>query len=673
VNATARDFYGFTSAMSYARLLISACSKEPMPSGMTKKQLPPRYAATPLIQHYFNNIFVMLPIFEEASFYGSVDAVYHTERKASAFDHWTVRMVLALGCISSSDQRGDTHYLEAVGHINAALEYAEEVLHPGHISTIQAILLLVQYALMDPQHFDSWHLIGACSRLVVDIGLHQDPSKSSYISKSKLELRRRVFWAVYALDRYVKLRYPLSISISNQLCRSTSLVHARAFSFSDDSAHVSYPFNNQNTPAKSPPTTKAYMWLQSYDAALDLFKIRRIQSSWYTDLFQSGHDAWSDPYPYIWRRYSEMSTWFSNISSSTLPSTRSFFEIELLYSYVYLLSPSPRCPRITPYAKRLIFEHCIAYSTAMLALLNDASSPTTKTPLTFYDAMRSYMTASQFLDVISRNIDTILSPIPPTPPATSPPVVSASISAPHDIANVDPFSNPSQTASTDSKHPSNLNVSALPPPFPTPVIPPHDTTNPTSTTVAPDPTSRAIAAINDFTTILSRFGARFGNVAWRDKFQNDAAGLLHQLYARGSSSPMSSPSSGYAQPQMQGQYGHNPNQGHGGAVATQGGYDFNSSATMHPPLIPPPPVTANARAYDWGNHHQAAHSNGVNPGVEQYGMYAPPNPNTNANGVGVGGVGTGVRQGQTSPQQTPFMPPPTSSMGEFGQAAEWRS
>lgn len=201
VNATARDFYGFTSAMSYARLILSASSKEALPMGLTKA-LPPRYAATPLIQHYLNNIFSLLPILDEASLYACVDAVYHTEDDATAFDHWIVRMVLAISCLAQSEQRGDTLYSDAVGHLNAALEHAEDVLHPGFISSIQALLLLVEYAMMDPHHFDSWTLIGAASRAMVDLGIHQDPSRSTSINRAKLEIRRRVYWCVYALDRY---------------------------------------------------------------------------------------------------------------------------------------------------------------------------------------------------------------------------------------------------------------------------------------------------------------------------------------------------------------------------------------------------------------------------------------------------------------------------------------
>jgi len=102
-----------------------------------------------------------------------------------------------------SRQRGDAMYTDAIGHVCTALEVADSVLHPGSIWSIQAMLLLVQFSMLDPAHFDSWTLIGAASRAMVDLGLHQDPSKSSKTAKKKLELRRRVYHIVYCLDRYV--------------------------------------------------------------------------------------------------------------------------------------------------------------------------------------------------------------------------------------------------------------------------------------------------------------------------------------------------------------------------------------------------------------------------------------------------------------------------------------
>ncbi|KAJ4368463.1 hypothetical protein N0V83_006820 [Neocucurbitaria cava] len=465
VNATARDFYGFTTEMSYARLIQSASTKEPLPTGMTKA-LPPKFAATPLIQHYLNNIFTLLPVFEEASLYSSVDAIYQQGDNATPWDKWSVRMVLAIACLSQSDQRGDTQYSDAVGHVNAALENAEDVLHPGYVTSIQALILWTIYATMDPHHFDSWTLIGAASRAMVDLGIHQDPSKNV----------------------------------------STSLVQTRAFSFSDEAAHVAFPFQTAGpSPKYSSPTQ---FFQQSFDSALDMFRIREIQSEWYMDLFQSGREPWQDPYPYTWKQYARMTEWFQDMPQSTLPAIKSFFELELLYSYVYILSPSPRIPHIHEYAQRLIFEHCISYATNLLSLLNKPSN-ITKPPVTFYDAMRAYMTGRQFVDVLSRNMDMMLDPRPPIPPTPSAP----------------------QTESEDPLAPPTA-ISA--PPFPLPLLS-------DGQPMPSDPTTRAINAINDFTSVLSNFGLRFGFTHWRDRFQRESAALSAQLYQRTNVSPHASP------------------------------------------------------------------------------------------------------------------------------------
>jgi hypothetical protein len=247
---------------------------------------------------------------------------------------------------------------------------------------------------------------------------------------------------------------------------------------------------------------QSHLFQQSFDTAIDLFKIREIQSEWYMDLFQSGREPWQDPYQYIWKQYNRMSDWFHDMPQSTLPAVKSFFELELLYSYVYILSPNPRIPHIHEYAQRLIFEHCIAYATNLLAVL-DKPSHTVKPPITYYDAMRAYMTGRQFVDVLSRNLDTILDPRPAVPPT----LVGTQ------VESEDPLAPPTQ-------------VNA--PPFP-------------SSSLGEDPNTRAINALNDYITLLSRFGLRFGFIHWRDRFQRESASLSAQLHQRSQASAQPSP------------------------------------------------------------------------------------------------------------------------------------
>ncbi len=448
VNATARDFYGFTTAMSYARLILSACSKDELPQGLVKA-LPPRQTATMLIQHYMDNIFVLLPVLDEAMFYASVDNVYLKGfRQADALDHWMVRMVLAVATSSRSQQRGDPQYMDGIGHVCAALDHAEAVLHPGNISGVQALFLLTQYAMLDPHHFDSWGLIGAASRAMTDLGLHQDPPKGTPMPRGKLELRRRVFHCIYTLDR------------------STSLVQTRAFSFSDNSAKVKIPFHKQPNSAPTSPAangSQPHRWLHSYEHALDLINLRKFQSVWYAELFQSGRTPWEESYPFLWDTCDEMRKWFEELSPTMPAHLHRFFELDLFYSYVYVLSPSPRVPTIHPFAQRLIFEYCMRYAEMMTDLISD---PAYTAPLTFYDAMRVYMTGRQFLDVLLHNTDMLLS-------GTIPP------------------------------HPEVKPTTAPPPPVPVPRLPPGQT-------VQHFNIIRSINCITQITTCLERLGVRFG-------------------------------------------------------------------------------------------------------------------------------------------------------------------
>lgn len=219
VNATSRDFHGITSKTSFANLLLSVAAVG-YPPPLSPNSLPPRHEATPLLQFYFDNVFVQLPFFVETNFWTSVDAVYQSQgRFAKPFDHWMLRMVLAIASAAVSYQTNDKSHQRALALVSEALTYAEDVLRPGSITGIQAILLLAQYALVDPTHFRSWYLVGMAVRVAVDLGLHQDPPVEVLSNQSKLDIRRRVFHCLYGLDRFdspVNNQHHLSRKLTNE-------------------------------------------------------------------------------------------------------------------------------------------------------------------------------------------------------------------------------------------------------------------------------------------------------------------------------------------------------------------------------------------------------------------------------------------------------------------------
>ena len=200
--------------------------------------------------------------------------------------------------------------------------------------------------------------------------------------------------------------------------RSNSMVHARAFSFTDDSASVVYP----SIPTTVSPDTAGNTLTgpQSLETALLLFQLRYSQSSWYQELFQSSRDPLQHVSSYIWQMCQEMREWSESFPETLPLAFKDFFDLELLYSYVYCLAPSCRVPAISYYSKTLIFEYSISY---MQKIFPISRNPINTAFYTYHDALRVYFVGSQFLAILTEAQDKILSGILPYAPITpgSPP------------------------------------------------------------------------------------------------------------------------------------------------------------------------------------------------------------------------------------------------------------
>ncbi|KAL9618725.1 MAG: hypothetical protein Q9160_006604 [Pyrenula sp. 1 TL-2023] len=201
INATSRDFHGFSDTMSFAKLMLFTCQKQPFPQ-YVDNLLPSRHATVPPFQYYFDNIFTLFPFFSETNFMSSVTAVYSDNGRFSRpLDHFVVRMVLAISAASRSRRIDDSSASDALRHASAAMSCIEDVVNPGSVAGVQAILFLAQYSLLDPFYLSCWDLIGVASRLMVDLGIHQEPAADMRLSKDQTQIRRRVFYSVFTLDR----------------------------------------------------------------------------------------------------------------------------------------------------------------------------------------------------------------------------------------------------------------------------------------------------------------------------------------------------------------------------------------------------------------------------------------------------------------------------------------
>lgn len=199
------------------------------------------------------------------------------------------------------------------------------------------------------------------------------------------------------------------------------MVHARTFSFTDDTINVAFP--HAISAARKGSVAGVIEGPQSADPALLLFQLRRAQSHCYQELYQSGPEPISDPISYVWRMCLDMREWAESLPESLSAGIRQLFEQELRYSYVYCIAPSPRAPHISDYNRILIFEHSMAYLDTMHGI---AHGPLNPGFYTYHDVLKVYFMANQFLAVLRDAEDMLLSgrpvPIPiPRPGAVPPP------------------------------------------------------------------------------------------------------------------------------------------------------------------------------------------------------------------------------------------------------------
>ncbi|KAG9238700.1 fungal-specific transcription factor domain-containing protein [Amylocarpus encephaloides] len=387
VNATTRDFESSTTNMTFARMILAATNLEVVPRPEPFR-LPSRPAAMGLVQYYLDNVFSIFPVFSETALINALDAIYQDNgRPVTDFERWLFYMVLAIATAGQSRGCGDAQYLEGITWVSRALQYADKVLTPGYVSQIQALVLLVQYSMLDPAHFDSWQLIGFACRAVVDLGFHQDPPRGQQTDKKTLDMRRRVFYCVYSLDR------------------SISMVHARCFSFSDDSTSVDFPALPGNS-----ATANTMTGHHSLEPAGLLFQLRYTQSTWYQELFQSSRVPLQNPSMYTWQVCQDLRDWAESFPDTLSLSFKEFFDLELLYSYVYCLAPSCRIQTVSTYGKTLIFEYSIAYMQKIFPISKD---PINTAFYTYHDALRVYFVGSHFLAVLMEDPDSLLNGILP--------------------------------------------------------------------------------------------------------------------------------------------------------------------------------------------------------------------------------------------------------------------
>lgn len=231
-------------------------------------------------------------------------------------------------------------YLAAMQHFDTVLA------SQNRLEALQGILLLALYSIMQPAVPGVWYVLGWALRLCVDLGLHteivpkpsaclpnHDPAYDPFI----LDLRRRLFWCTYAIDR--------------QVC----VYLGRPFGIPEESIKVAFPsqLDDDQILSDSPthldsiqpdPDTVGF----SYKSiALCFFRIRKIQAEIQQILYECAELPRHFTSLGQWRTliHQKLELWHHSCleSAKTVNIDFNFAFLELNYNQTRLLlyGPSP--------------------------------------------------------------------------------------------------------------------------------------------------------------------------------------------------------------------------------------------------------------------------------------------------------------------------------------------
>ncbi|KAJ5170736.1 Transcription factor [Penicillium coprophilum] len=97
----------------------------------------------------------------------------------------------------------------------AALQHVPTMCEARSIENIEAMVLLVVYHLRTASSHGMWYMIGLAMRTAIDLGLHRKANESN-LDPFTTQMRRRLFWTVYYLERVVSMSLGRPFSISDR-------------------------------------------------------------------------------------------------------------------------------------------------------------------------------------------------------------------------------------------------------------------------------------------------------------------------------------------------------------------------------------------------------------------------------------------------------------------------
>lgn len=173
--------------------------------------------AVHLSRIYFEHVHIQYPFLHEPTFFDLLSKKYEEPCYASKWATFQVTMVLAISASILAKRLPIPFSGESLCAL--AMRDLETIDVQSSLEGLQCILLVYMFTLHSPfSGINPWYLNYQLLATVLDFGLQRDLTLSDSISVFEREMRTRIFWVIYTIDRTLATILGRPIGLRDEGC-----------------------------------------------------------------------------------------------------------------------------------------------------------------------------------------------------------------------------------------------------------------------------------------------------------------------------------------------------------------------------------------------------------------------------------------------------------------------
>lgn len=315
-----------------------------------------------LEESFFDHRWPSLPFLHRPAFRRQHLGVFLENREqANPTSVFLVLMVSAMGAIDLARYDRSLKDLPILCFAVAMGHHFDKAMRNEGLETIQCLLLVAWFSMNRSCGINAWHAAGQAMRAAIALGLHRESTHNTErLSVLQREMRKRIFWSAYSIDRNVSL----------------ALGRPPAIRDADINVEIPECLTDDDLLTNVEPLDRKSCGPMPHDisAFIHIVHLRRLRSRIQDTLYPAKVSLTDTEIQQARAAmHQELDTWAAsapryNQAKVLTFQTNEWFQITYSQSLLLLYRPSPACPVANQEALHICAENAISLITSYSSL-----------------------------------------------------------------------------------------------------------------------------------------------------------------------------------------------------------------------------------------------------------------------------------------------------------------